>query len=1406
MRKFVVFKGLAITLLMVLSFLQVASAIGVSSPSDEFIPDNRTNPGMQNKISSVDQNKIASSNTEAYDSLVTPKISNPSEAPLSQDTDDCFTTSRDHRNQFGPFRAALPFLESSKAASVPNAGRSNEEQQESQISPVSATDVAFDILPDNNTWNDFAVDDDGNGLFDRLVIDIGQVNQTTNQEVVLVGILKDETGQWLGISQNSTSAIPDTNISLSFAAQPINASGLDGRYNVWLYIFSTGASFPGFNFSLAYTTSQTYDHNDFEAPLAEMVGFSDYASDTDGDLLFDEIIINVSLSVKETGYYTVGVLLGSSDPFLPGTQLRMKTESQYLTPGNRSIEIHLSGAPFFTSQLNGPYNLGFAYISTEGYSGGFPNILQILTDAYNTHSYSYSDFDPPPAFLTRQYWEEGIDTTADGRYDHFQITIEINATQEGRYRVSFILRPSNPISPVLSGSTDGHRYLSSGVQNVSVLIGTTLLYSQHLNTPYVIDQIAIYDHKNEVVDQAFSAYTTQIYNYDAFDIPGASLTGKYSDHGADTDSDGKFDHVVIDVEVNITQPGDYSISIHLRTVASGLPNPYDFWGHAGGFWEVGVQNHSVLVDIPYFYSWRLSSSLWISTIAVQDADYNLLDQASSPYTTQVYNSSEFDIPEAFLTGKYADRGYDSDADGKFDQLQIDAEVNVTQEGTYNLYISLKSYVGSYYRWGSRERWLRPGVYNFTITFETDPVYSWRLNTSFIIESISIDMSGGPTVDQAYNPYTTRIYHYMEFDLPPVVLTGDYWDEGIDTDASGKFDQLLIVVEVNVTEAGQYYLNLNLVFDDFSDLRGDISQYLDVGVWNITVRVRNWALAYLEHFNTAFRIQHVEIYSGSNYNARDQVYFPYTTRIYHYTEFDPPGAYLTGKYWDYGTDTNANDKYDLLVLVIGINVTDAGFYDLEVALESSRFGYQNDAIWLWAAADGFWGTGVHNVSIRFETTSIYYHHVNTSFLIESVNLHAPNYETLDQKSYPYVTRIYSFDEFDIPGAQLTGVYGDQGVDWDSDGKFDALRIFAEINVTEGADYDISMLIISDAGEYFWESAYGYSPVGLQQIAIFLDGPQIYGRHQNSAYRLAEVSIRDANYNRIDAASDVYITEFYMFDQFNAPGVAIVGIYGDQGVDLDYDGEFDFLAIVVGIKVDRPAFCGLRVEIYSEQNGASWWVSGESLPVYYPVGTYNVTVYLQGSQIHSLASSSPWTTIGVALIDEDYNEIDRLDLDYYSHTYDATDFEETGWFNKPPSIGGLFVEMGSAEKEFVTGDFIQLRVGAADEDYIREVRIYINGDEDNMSSAGASCQYCGFWRANYSHTYLFDAEGTYEFYAVAVSSGNLISEKSNIVKITISSESKPKRRNSPGFTSDMLIVAGVVIFLAWGSGWRKRKKDA
>ena len=149
------------------------------------------------------------------------------------------------------------------------------------------------------------------------------------------------------------------------------------------------------------------------------------------------------------------------------------------------------------------------------------------------------------------------------------------------------------------------------------------------------------------------AYTTSYYDFTAFDVPPVDITGSYSNYGIDTDSDGKYNYLAIDVWVNVKEAGRYwmygcledgdgqyvtsgDCVNHLNTGLQKLTlqfNGYDIYGH-------GVNGSFTLdyLELDVYDGERMNMAEW---------GYNI-------YTTSFYYYTDFDKPPANLTGSYSD--------------------------------------------------------------------------------------------------------------------------------------------------------------------------------------------------------------------------------------------------------------------------------------------------------------------------------------------------------------------------------------------------------------------------------------------------------------------------------------------------------------------------------------------------------------------------------------------------------------------------------------------------------------------------------------------------------------------------------------------------------------------------------
>ena len=141
-------------------------------------------------------------------------------------------------------------------------------------------------------------------------------------------------------------------IILSFSGFPINTSKSDNSLDLWLEIFDSS---PTYHFSFVYTTINVYDHSDFEASPGLINDFTDYSLDTNGDSLFDEIILNTSVTVTEADDYYVAAYLITTSPFDVLSGSLSGNWNGYLYPGTHTVELSIPTSYFYSNKLNGPY-------------------------------------------------------------------------------------------------------------------------------------------------------------------------------------------------------------------------------------------------------------------------------------------------------------------------------------------------------------------------------------------------------------------------------------------------------------------------------------------------------------------------------------------------------------------------------------------------------------------------------------------------------------------------------------------------------------------------------------------------------------------------------------------------------------------------------------------------------------------------------------------------------------------------------------------------------------------------------------------------------------------------------------------------------------------------------------------
>nr|MDO8132925.1 hypothetical protein [Candidatus Njordarchaeum guaymaensis] len=396
------------------------------------------------------------------------------------------------------------------------------------------------------------------------------------------------------------------------------------------------------------------------------------------------------------------------------------------------------------------------------------------------------------------------------------------------------------------------------------------------------------------------------------------------------------------------------------------------------------------------------------------------------------------------------------------------------------------------------------------------------------------------------------------------LTGNIFDQGVDRDGDGIFDFLEVGVEVNVTEAGDYTVEIPpyglLDKDNGRAMNVGTSQTFSLGIGILVVNLYIKGVE-IHAFGLNPTNVSISLYD-LNYTLLGGLYDTPLSRKYFYTEFEAPGAALTGVIYDQGVDINENGAFDYLEIGIEVNVTEAGNYRVGAFGLDSYDGYINVLDDQWVSLD----VGVQVVNLRFDGTTIFMSSLNP-INVSYITLYDNNYNFIGELFDVPLSREYLHTEFDAPGAVLTGVISDQGIDTDGNGFFDFLEVGVEVNVSGVGDYIIEAdgLITVDYRRIWVSNSQQISlDVGVQVVNILLDGPTIYASGLNPA-NISHITLRNSMYTILGELEMIPLSREYIYTEFEGPAVILTGVISDRGVDTDGDGAFDYLEIEVEVNV-------------------------------------------------------------------------------------------------------------------------------------------------------------------------------------------------------------------------------------------------
>jgi len=478
----------------------------------------------------------------------------------------------------------------------------------------------------------------------------------------------------------------------------------------------------------------------------------------------------------------------------------------------------------------------------------------------------------------------------------------------------------------------------------------------------------------------------------------ANFTGNHSDSGYDADGNGLFEHLKVNVEVNVTVAGNFGFVATLTDSSGNAITSGDLNNdlHRDSLFTnislgTGVQNVSLYFngrDIRAFGA----NGPYTVTVELYDDAGTLLNTIN--FTTAVYDHLSFQ-GNLIEVQSLSDSGVNTDSIAGYNLLRVAAQVNILAAGNFTVQGQL--FAGSTFLADVTQNVsLGAGVQTVNLDFLGAAMAASGLNGPYTVYLSLSDANY--TSNQVY---ATAAYNSTQFQQPDAYFTGTVSDSGLDTNGNGLYEKLNVAAEVVALMAGTYTVN-GILQDSTGAFIGATEATQSLGSTPTKVILSFDGLAiYRNGVNGPYQV----ILTLTDATGNDLIGLDHSTSAYVYTDFEHASALFDGKFADSGVDTDGDGLYNVLRINVGVEVTEAGTYDIEGSLHDSNGGFIAGA-----QRELFMNAGTQTVSLDFDGAAIHTYGMNGSYHLFALELSQTGVGPMDSILDVYQTGTYAYTDF------------------------------------------------------------------------------------------------------------------------------------------------------------------------------------------------------------------------------------------------------------------------------------------------------------------------------------------------------------------------------------------------------------
>jgi beta-lactam-binding protein with PASTA domain len=186
----------------------------------------------------------------------------------------------------------------------------------------------------------------------------------------------------------------------------------------------------------------------------------------------------------------------------------------------------------------------------------------------------------------------------------------------------------------------------------------------------------------------------------------------------------------------------------------------------------------------------------------------------TPFTRDLDSAFRVVSPGAALAAGPRASREDDDANGFYERLIVELDVQVATPGSYELYVELEAPLETLA--GDLEIDLPAGPATLAVEFTAAELRAVGADGPLRFARLDLDRSDGDDLEPAFaleDLGFTASYPLGEWERERVQRTGNVFDLASDTDSNGLFDQLVVQIELDLLEGGEYEWSGELVDGD-----------------------------------------------------------------------------------------------------------------------------------------------------------------------------------------------------------------------------------------------------------------------------------------------------------------------------------------------------------------------------------------------------------------------------------------------------------------------------------------------------------------------------------------------------------------------------------------------------------------